>query len=387
MATAIERANAPALEPLVDRLSAYEPSGDPVLSVYIDTRPDEHGKDHFQPFLRKELRARGAAFAPHTRERESYERDAERIREWAKRELRPSANSAALFCCSGSGLFEAVQLEAPIEQSRLHVGPQPHIYPLVRLLERFPRYAALIADTHLARLFVFGLHAPLRQQTVTSPKGKRHDMGGWSQLRFQRHVDDSYRRHAMEVVLELEKLVRAEGIDRVVIAGDEVIVPLLRDQLPPHLQSKVVDVLALDIRTPEREVLIETLEALRRRSAETEAEKVRQLLDEYRAGGLAVLGLRETEAALALGQVHELFLGDDPVALREVEPDSPPPGPPDPSLLEERTGLADRLVRLARRTGASVTMVGDRALLADVGGVGASLRYRLELRSGDARQG
>ena len=44
----------------------------------------------------------------------------------------------------------------------------------------------------------------------------------------------------------------------------------------------------------------------------------------------------------------------------------------DPHLL-----AADLIVAHARQTGAGVTFVEDAALLADVGGVGALLRYRL----------
>ena len=39
--------------------------------------------------------------------------------------------------------------------------------------------------------------------------------------------------------------------------------------------------------------------------------------------------------------------------------------------------LADEIVTRARQTGAQVTFVEDPALLADVGGIGATLRFKL----------
>jgi peptide chain release factor subunit 1 len=353
---------------LVDRLARWVPGEAPVLSLYLDTRPDQHGRDHYQPFLRKELPARAGTFPAHSPARASVDRDEERIQAWLQSELQRSSHVAAIFACSAAGLFEAVQLEVPLTESRLYVAPHPHLYPLVRVLDQYPRYAALIADTHLSRLFVFGLGRRLEARQVESEKLTRTRVGGWSQMRYQRHVDEHYRHHVKDTIEALARLVRAEGIDHIVLAGDEVVVPLLREELTPELAGKVVDVLALDIRTPEHEVLAETLAALRQHEAESEAAKVEQFLDEYRAGGLAVAGIRDTIAALGRGQAHELLLSADPQALRAEE------GAP----VDEPPQVADRLVRMARQTDAAVILIEDPELLAPVGGVGATLRYPLE---------
>ena len=38
--------------------------------------------------------------------------------------------------------------------ANLYIGDQPHLYPLARVLDEFPTYAVLLADTHSARIFV-----------------------------------------------------------------------------------------------------------------------------------------------------------------------------------------------------------------------------------------
>lgn len=67
------------------------------------------------------------------------------------------------------------------------------------------------------------------------------------------------------------------------LAGDAVIIPLLRDQLPKHLTDRIIDILRLDITTPEHEILKATTEALREHDDETDAQQVRHLLDQYRS--------------------------------------------------------------------------------------------------------
>lgn len=368
----------------LDELAAFEPNGFPVVSLYLDTRPDQHGRDNFDSFVRKEFAARARSFAPDSFERASFEADAARIKLYLRDELKPSANGLALFACSGAEhYFKAVQLDAPVHRHRLHVGDRPHLYPLARLIDQYPRYVALLADTSMARLFVFGLGRTLSNKEVNSVKAARTQVEGWSQMRYQRHMDNNHLLHAKEVVETLERVVREEAAEHVILSGDEVIIPLLREQLPRHLADKVIDVLRLDIRTPEHVVLKATMEALREHNTQTDAERVRRLLDQYRAGGLAMVGLRNTLTALCHGQVDELLLSASSREIRSDEEDYEA-SPADDASLDQASSrgrephlvAADMLVTRARQTGARVTFIEDTALLSGVGGVGALLRYR-----------
>src|ERR1043165_8858796 len=146
------------LSHVLDRLAAFEPTEFPVISLYLNMQPDERGRDHFDPFVRKELTARVRTYAQHSPERESFERDIERINQYLKNEVQASANGLAIFACAGvNNFFEAVQLGAPIERHRLSVSHRPDLYPLARSIDQYPRYVALLADTNAARLLVFGL--------------------------------------------------------------------------------------------------------------------------------------------------------------------------------------------------------------------------------------
>src|SRR5437762_6387619 len=140
-----------------------------------------------------------------------------------------------------------------------------------------------------------------------------------SEARFQRHVTGVRHRFAKEVAKSLEKIVREERIDTVILAGDDVARPLVRAALSAEVQSRIVEDLHLDARAPEHEVLRATLEAFRRHDAHTDAEKVRRVMDEFRAGGLGVLGVRDTRLALEMGQVDELLISADASEVRESE--------------------------------------------------------------------
>lgn len=190
-------------------------------------------------------------------------------------------------------------------------------------------------------------------------------------------------RHAKEVVEILERVVSAENIQQIILAGDEVIIPTLREQMPHQLKERVVDTLRLDITTPEHEVLAATLEALREQDIEDDAEKVERLLDEYRAGGLAVLGAHDTLLALSNAQVDELIISAGLEEIHDEEEEIGTPLVSDAPITEKdrdqtRTVMvADELVTRARQTGANISFIEEASLLADVGGIGAMLRYQL----------
>ena len=374
-----------ALTEQIDQLAAFEPTPLPVISLYLNTQADQHGRDSFESFVRKELGERAQTYRLRSDERVSFERDAERIIAYLTDELRPSANGLAIFACAGAGdFFEVVELDAPIAEHRLYVYHQPHLYPLARLNDQYPRYAALLVDTNAARLFVFGIGERLHKERVRNQNVSRTSVGGWAQARYQRHIRDHHLHHAKEVVDMLERVVREENIQHIVVAGDEVIIPTLTRQFPQHLAERVIDTIRLDITTPEHEVLETTLAVLREQDVQNDAEKVERLLDEYRAGGLGVVGVHDTLLALANGQVDEVLVS---AALEELHEGAEEVGAPlaPGAPLDDTSGdtstrtvkVADELVTQARQTGATVTFIEDAELLAEVGGVGALLRYRL----------
>lgn len=369
----------------LDRLSSFEPSEDaPVLSLYLDAQPDQHGRDNYDAWLRKTLSDRARTFKGEARE--SFDQDVARITTFLAEDARRSANGLAIFACAARGLFDAVQFDVPFDDHWLFIGSVPHLYPLARLNDQFPRYAALVVDTNSARLFVFGLGATESGQDVKNVKTRKTSQGGWSQARYQRHLANFHLQHLKEVADTLERVVRDEAITQIVLACDEVTKPTLLEQLPQQIAEKIVDIVRLDINAPERDVLATTLETLRGHDATTDAEHVEALIGAWRANGLGVVGPEPCLEALEMGQVEELLITATPSLLERPEslPAPVAPGPvevdtsaPAAGVDSDQIKVADELVTKAQQTGARIRFIEDPNLLADVGGVGALLRFKI----------
>jgi peptide subunit release factor 1 (eRF1) len=358
----------------LDRLAGWDSGPFPVVSLYLNLQPDDRGRDQFAAFLRKELDDRIATYGAEGPERASLVEDANKIREYVET-IDPSANGLALFASSGADLFEAMPTAAPIPQHAVFISAGPHLYPLARLIDEHPRYAVLLADTHAARIFVFAANALEREDQIVGTKTRHHKKGGWSQARYQRHTENYHVHHAKEVIDALARIVRGEAIQSIVIAGDELIVPLIREQLPKDLAERVVEVLKLDMRAPDREVLDATIAVMKKQDADADREHVETLIGQYRANGLGVVGVESVRQALELGQVDELVITARPETLQtpdraEVQAEATPE-----RSAEER--IANELIAKARQTAAKIRFIEDASLLAHVGGVGALLRFKL----------
>jgi peptide chain release factor subunit 1 len=377
----------------LDRLAGFEPAPYPVVSLYLDTRPNQHGRDQHKAFTRKELKARSRTYPANSPERESLDRDIERITRFLDNELDPSADSVAIFACSAGELFETIQSGGAIPQHALHISDRPHLYPLARLESQWPRYAAVVTDTNAAHILVFSAGELVTDREVKNVKTRWTSQGGWSQARYQRHIENFHLQHIKEVVEALDRLVQAEGIAHILISCDEVTLPLLREQLPKQLAEKVVDHIRLETHAGAAEVLTASMDAMNKMNAKTDREKVDAAIGAYRAGGLGVVSPEDTLAALIKGQVEELLIASDmqsmwpvPVGtaigtakdatvpepvLEAVSAGEPAGAPP------ETVRLADELVSKARQTGARITFIEDPELLSEYGGVAALLRFRI----------
>src|SRR3954462_14729969 len=110
----------------LDRIAAFDSGPFPVVSLYLNLQPDQHGRDNFEPFLRKALADRVRTYGAEGPERNSLAQDAEKIRAYVG-QVDAAVNLLALFACSAADLFEAIPVTAPIPEHRLYISEQPHL--------------------------------------------------------------------------------------------------------------------------------------------------------------------------------------------------------------------------------------------------------------------
>jgi Bacterial archaeo-eukaryotic release factor family 10 len=332
----------------------------PILSVYADVRPEAHGERPAEraelAVVRDRLNAIADTLEPHTPARTSFDADLARIEGFLDAADLRTTDGLAIFACDRIGLWEVIRSNAEYD-TQVAAGPTAELFQLARLLDESVAAVVALVDSNTCRLFVTRRGALVERRGPDEPtdEHRRTDVGGWSQARYQRHVDWQDRRFAKEAAEAIDRLVQRERARHVIVAGDERIVPVLDAELPERVRSLVEHVAHLQMRSrPDevREEIAPLLAALEEAEAQDVADRA---IAGWRAGGLGVTGIDATMAALEAGQVDELVLDD----VAPIDAD-----------------LRAELVRQASLTDARVEVVRDHAGLAGREGVGATLRYR-----------
>lgn len=209
--------------------------------------------------------------------------------------------------------------------------------------------------------------------------------GGWSQRRYQQRAEDSWERNADQVAAEVARISDGIGADLVVLGGDQRAVALIRNALPRHvaaLARTITPGRAADRSEEHRERDVERLVDTAV-AAET-AGVLRAFAQQDGQHQRAANGTRATFAALQQSQVELLLVHDAPGDEREAwctgapgmaaaERDALVALGAEPAVSGR---LVDVAVNAALRTGATVRVVPDAAVLDD--GLGALLRWSAE---------
>lgn len=350
------------LSQLLRRLAEWQPHEDAfVTSVFIDHRPEESGERPGERsasiILRDRLREIEKSLQPRGPALDSFLIDKDRI-EAAYEDADPAARGVAILSCGAADLFEVLEVGTPFE-TMVAFERYPVLFPIARLLDEFEPALVAVADTNTLRIFSvnFGETDETGGRSEDSVHFQRTKVGGWSQPRYQRHIDKHRSDFAAEAAQELAQALEDEGATRVILAGDEVAIPLLRDALPNQVSDRLVGpTLRLDIRAGTDDVYSEVAEVLAAAEQEQSHADAEALLAEVaKEEGLGVTGTGRTKKALERGQAAKLVIldGFEPLDVRE------------------------EVTRMALLTDAEVQVVDEHEGLAAAGGVGAILRYRV----------
>ncbi len=351
-------------EDLMRKLAECPPTEMPVLSVYLDMRPQATGRNPAvrsgEIVLKDRLHEIEKTYLPRGEDLDSFRADRERIETFVENDVSPATSGLIIFACSATGLWEAIEVGAELE-NEVAVGPVPALYQFAKLLNDHETAVVAVVDTNTARFFVTSFGKLKEMDGPDDPNNDAYNKttgGGWSQARYQRIVDNTRESFSKEVVAELEALTKKAGAKNLVIAGDEIAMTLLQNNLSPSAKEILYsEVLRIDEKTPRLKIKERVTGILAEIEIENARSNAERLIGAMRGDGLGVAGLNATTQALENGQVETLLLDANSSTL----PDD----------------VRNELIRLATTTGAKVEMVEGHEKFAAMEGVGGLLRYKL----------
>jgi hypothetical protein len=299
----------------------------------------------------------------------------------------PSSVGLGLFASSGN-LLLAVPLRGFTGPDMARFAAPAHLLPLLAFRQNHPAHVLVVTDRTGAEI-VTSLDGGIVSHSVVvqgpDDEIERNAPGGWSQPRYQRRAEDSWRHNAARVATVAARALGASGATLLLVIGDVRAVQLLEDQLPLAVR-RTVTIRHLpggrspDGSRPERDALI--ARAAREHAGRETSLLLDRFAEESGPAGRAVQGAAATLAALATGQVATLLVTADQAddRLAWFGPGAAQvygrPDEPAAAGVPIRPGrLADVAVRVALCTDATVRVLAPGMPAAPAEGLGALTRF------------
>jgi peptide subunit release factor 1 (eRF1) len=295
----------------LEALAAFHSDASPVVSLYLDVRPEERQGEKVRAKLKHLLdEAKRRPFASSKQRRRAFHHEAERLLTWFESEYDGTGRGLAIFTASEPGLWRSFRLPVPV-RDRLIIADRPYLRPLLTLVDEFERHLVLLVDKQTARLFVVYLgeieeYTVLMDELVPRPKA-----GGWSAEKYQRHHDMHVLWHVKHAVEATERLWMRERCQWLLIGGTEEPLAEVRRLLPKALRERLAGEIAVSVQDAADAVLARVLEVEQAIERRVEAERVAALLEAAQGHGPGVLGLERTLEAVVEGRGQVLVVEED----------------------------------------------------------------------------
>jgi peptide chain release factor subunit 1 len=307
--------------------------------------------------------------------------DFARIRDYFANEFeRDGAHGVAVF---SAGMDNVWRPRALIESvpDRVRVGREFHLTPLVPLVGRGE--GAIVAFLSRERGELLRLHSGRLEEVVdhTDDVPGRHDQGGWSQSRYQRHIEKLVQDHLKDVAATLERSLRRLRRPRVVVVASEETRAELEEELSSEVKEAIIGWASAEAHATPAQLLHTVEPLLERWRADQETTAVERWREAAGRNGRAASGWAQTLEAASDGRVELLLFHDGadhhawqcPACGRlAAEPGN---CPLDGTQMEESRDGLDLAVHQTLAHGGTVWALRQRQDLDPVEGIGAVLRY------------
>ena len=314
-------------------------------------------------------------------QRGALKADFERIGRWFDNDFdRDGAQGLAVFAAGLDNFWLTLPLPEPVPDS-VRVGSHFYLAPLVPLVARAEGTIVAVVGREQGQLY--RLHAGRLEEIAEhyDEQPGQHDQGGWSQSRYQRHIEKLVQEHLKGLAEELDRSRRQMRSPKIVLVSSEEMRSEFIEALSKEAREALVGWTQARSNAGPAELLDAVTPVLEAAEAKDEAEAIGRWREEAGRNGRAASGWEQTLEAASDARVEVLLFqqGADRQAWR-----CPACGraaasegscPLDGTRLEATDAGLDLAVHQTLAHGGAVWAIRHHEDLAPVEGIGALLRF------------
>jgi len=335
----------------ITALSDLPETDSPVISAYFDLRrPVENLRAAFETWSIAARSALPKSMRPHFDEAKAE------IRVILKQLWPDHIQGLAVFArCGDHPLLMVLPFQASLD-THFDASARPAIFPLVQLKDRFHRFILVICTEDSGRIMELTLGAVTQEILTTRPDHGNRLGRQLSREHFHHRREEDTRRLIRDQILIITNLMARRGLNHLILAGHPRHIAPLRDQLPKHIQSRVVGSVFHAPNGHDYSPLLDhAIDAFIQAEQEESRTIVERLHEQIRRNGLATVGIHPCREVIEAGAASQLIIAEE-----LPHPDR------------------EELVRLATLHDVPIEVCEEDELLQSHGGVGCLLRYRVD---------
>ena len=368
-------------------LAAFRAENGCAISFYLDLDPsvsptagavDSRVNALLDEIVRSETANRGDLTH---KQKQGFREDVGRLRAFFEEEFsREGSHGYAVFCGGLDNLWQPLALSERVPDL-VKVGRVLYLGPLVPLVGRGEGLLVAVVGRERGDLYRLraGRLEELEEHFDEQPG--RHDQGGWSQARYQRHIEKLVQDHFKDVAATLDRRLRRLRRPRVIVVASEETRAEFEEELSNEVKEAIIGWAAAEAHATPAQLLATVQPPLERWRTEQETSAVERWREAAGRNGRAASGWAQTLEAASDGRVELLLFQEG--ADRHVW-ECPACGrlaveggtcPLDGTRMEESRDGLDLAVHQTLAHGGTVWALRRRQDLDPVEGIGAVLRY------------
>jgi len=314
-------------------------------------------------------------------QRSALKADFERIRNWFDDDFdRDGSRGLAVFAAGLDNFWRTVPLPRAVRDSA-KVGRDFYLSPLVPLVSRGDGTIVAVVGREQGQLYRLraGRLEEIAEHYDETPG--QHDQGGWSQSRYQRHIEKLVHEHVKGVAEELDRSKRQLQSPKIVLVCSEEIRSEFIDALSAEVRASLAGWTPAQAQAGPAEILQAVTPVLEEAETKDEAGVIERWREEAGRNARAASGWEQTLEASSDARVELLLFAQrtDRPAFRCPACGRAAVGegscPLDGTRLEPTDSGLDLAVHQTLAHGGAVWAIRHHDDLGPVEGIGALLRF------------
>jgi peptide chain release factor subunit 1 len=372
------------VQDLLQELLDLEDSASLFLTLYLDTSVSSAGQRHYPVYLKQKSAdltkilagVHGPQAVP------EFLDNLAKMERYLNEELGKNTRGVALFSSQERGYFRALELPLPV-RNKFAASHAPNLDVLIELLQQYPHFCVVSFDQQTARILSVYLSDVIGKSQLESQEAAAtaRSSGSSPRLRYEQRLRDHVQHFLREVAAAIERLMREEKPQGLILLATQSNISELRRHLSPDIDRQIVLTQSISPDTPDSQMVARVLDAVQKSQREQARQILEELYERLSQDYMAVAGIEPTLLSLQIGQVQTLILSArfDSTGRRCSRCGSLFPDPAGPcGYCQGETipvDLRDRMEKLAEQQKVRIEIISERSFVDSLGGTAALLSF------------